>query len=197
MSVGYGLCECGCGQSVSVAPCSDKRWGWIKGAPIRFAKGHKKRKDLTGKTFGKYTVISFVMKNGRAYWKCACSCGFTKDVREDGLLEGRLLSCRTCVNVDHGHARTNARSSTYRSWRSMITRCTNRAHDSWKHYGGALPPVTVCSRWMKFKDFLMDMGERPKGTTISRLLDSGNYEPSNCIWHTPTQQWLERKRKVR
>jgi hypothetical protein len=32
------------------------------------------------------------------------------------------------------------------------------------------------------------MGERPRGTTIERERNEGNYEPGNCIWGTPVQQ---------
>jgi hypothetical protein len=35
-----GLCQCGCGQKTSVAPRNEKRYGWIKGEPVRFIKGH-------------------------------------------------------------------------------------------------------------------------------------------------------------
>jgi hypothetical protein len=49
---------------------------------------------------------------------------------------------------------------------------------------------------MSFSDFLEDMGERPKGTTLSRFRDTGDYEPGNCAWHTKTQQEKERRNKL-
>lgn len=48
--------------------------------------------------------------------------------------------------------------------------------------------VTVCARWNDFQLFLADMGERPKGTTLGRFNDLGNYEPGNCAWQTVSEQ---------
>jgi len=36
-------CECGCGLPVSIAPCNNKKWGWVKGQPIRFIHNHHHR----------------------------------------------------------------------------------------------------------------------------------------------------------
>jgi hypothetical protein len=62
----------------------------------------------------------------------------------------------------------------------------------WDSYGGANPPVTICDRWLDqkhgFNNFLADLGERRKGTTLGRFGDVGNYEPSNVAWMTPMQQ---------
>lgn len=59
-----------------------------------------KRKDLTGKRFGRYTVIEYVGtkydKNGgnaKAQWKCKCDCGNIRVVNSASLLLGRSKSC--------------------------------------------------------------------------------------------------------
>lgn len=36
-----GWCECGCGRRTTVAPQSHRRWGYVKGVPLRFARGHR------------------------------------------------------------------------------------------------------------------------------------------------------------
>ncbi len=57
--------------------------------------------DLTGKRFGKWTVIGFVdRKNTRnriAYWECLCRCGTRKKVLQSSLLNGTSTSCGQCV----------------------------------------------------------------------------------------------------
>lgn len=49
---GYGLCACGCGQTTKLAPSTDSRRGWVKGAPMKFLLGHVgKMKAGTGKGY--------------------------------------------------------------------------------------------------------------------------------------------------
>lgn len=50
--------------------------------------------DLTGKTFGYYTVIGRSDKKGHcAYWNCRCICGNEKSVQSQALLSGLTRSC--------------------------------------------------------------------------------------------------------
>jgi hypothetical protein len=76
-------------------------------------------------------------------------------------------------------------SPTYVSWKGMKSRC---------RLGGAYyGRVEVCDRWLKFENFLADMGERPDGLTLDRIDNDGNYEPGNCRWATPKQQSANRR----
>ena len=70
---------------------------------------------------------------------------------------------------------------TYRSWHTMKTRCKA---------GGcyAMLGVRVCQRWETFENFLEDMGIRPEGTTLDRIVTDGHYEPDNCRWATAETQ---------
>lgn len=77
-------------------------------------------------------------------------------------------------------------SGTFRSWASMITRCTNTKVPSYQRYGAR--GVKVCDRWKSFSNFLSDMGERPQGTSLDRIDNDGNYELGNCRWATSAQQ---------
>lgn len=38
-----GLCECGCGEPVPIAVQNHTRFGWVKGQPMRFIRGHNNR----------------------------------------------------------------------------------------------------------------------------------------------------------
>lgn len=58
---------------------------------------HKTRKDLTGKKFGRLTVLSFHHSNDGAYWLCECECGERRVVNSYSLTSGHTKSCG-CYN---------------------------------------------------------------------------------------------------
>lgn len=88
------------------------------------------------------------------------------------------------VNETHGMSR----SPTYVCWNNMIQRCTNENRQDYQYYGGI--GITVCSEWYKFKNFLEDMGIKPKDLTLDRIdVDKGYYK-ENCRWATRHEQRL-------
>ncbi len=94
----------------------------------------------------------------------------------------------------HGHAGRNGFSPTYHSWACMVQRCTNPKRVSYKDYGGR--GIRVCKRWLKFDNFLADMGERPAGTSLDRRNTNGNYCKSNCRWATNKEQGTNTRANV-
>ena len=53
-----------------------------------------KFEDLTGKTFGKLTIIKRDSnKNKCTYWICKCNCGKVKSIRGQHLKDGLIVSC--------------------------------------------------------------------------------------------------------
>lgn len=86
--------------------------------------------------------------------------------------------------LKHGHRGSKKPSSTYISWRRMRQRCNNG-------YG-----FVVCIRWQNFLNFLEDMGERPKGRTLDRIDNKGDYEPDNCRWATSKEQGRNKRNNV-
>lgn len=81
----------------------------------------------------------------------------------------------------HGHRLSNrSRSSTYLTWAGMKQRCLNPKHKQYQDYGGR--GIKICKRWMKFEQFLKDMGVRPDGLTLDRINVDGSYCKRNCRW---------------
>jgi hypothetical protein len=44
-----------------------------------------------------------------------------------------------------------------------------------------------------FEQFFAELGPRPKGKTLDRIENDGNYEPGNVQWATPTEQLAHRR----
>jgi hypothetical protein len=155
--------------------------------------------DLTGKKFGMLQVIErsdekFV---GSVGWKCLCACGAKTIVRGTNLYNNTTKSCGCLRRQLTSQRRTThglTKSPTWRSWSSMKTRCNNPNYSESHSYKGR--GIKICDRWDKFENFLQDMGERPKGTSLDRIDVNGNYEPSNCRWATKDEQ-AQNKRKTK
>lgn len=46
--------------------------------------------DLTGKTFGRWTVLFY---DEHRHWRCRCECGTVKNVHRANLISGTSKSC--------------------------------------------------------------------------------------------------------
>ena len=96
----------------------------------------------------------------------------------------------------HGHSRNASEnkgkaSPTYSSWCAMKTRCNNPNFTRYSDYGGR--GITYDSAWEDYDNFLIDMGERPEGTTLDRIDVNKGYCKSNCRWGTEEQQKRSRR----
>jgi len=164
-----------------------------------------KPEDLTGKKFGRLTVIKYSGKRypkSKFIWLCICDCGNKTEVRGEYLKSGITKSCG-CIRIERmreGPRRMHGESKTrlHRIWAGMNTRCYRKNGDSYKHYGAR--GIKVCPPWLNdflnFKSWALSHGYQ-KNLTIDRINHNGNYEPKNCQFLTASENskkaWRDRK----
>lgn len=178
-----------------------------------------RHQDLTGKTFGYWTVIKLDhteqlyfngKKNGlRYYYLCHCKCGVEKIVIAQSLLKGTSKSCgcysfsdevnakRAETHKTHGYSRTRL----YKIWIGIKVRCYgNPNRKNYNLYGGR--GIKMCDEWindfMLFREWALTHGydenaERGE-CTIDRINVNGDYAPDNCRFITLQEQCNNRRK---
>lgn len=160
------------------------------------------KEDLTGRTFGKLTVLGFAgrrkFKGGNSVpmWLCQCACGSeAREVQETNLKSGTATACRDCSQRKHGGKGTRL----YRIYVGMKDRCYNPRSGNYERWGAR--GIVVCDRWLGksgFVNFAADMGEPPtEQHTLGRIDNDGPYCKENCQWETRLEQTRNRSNSVR
>lgn len=149
--------------------------------------------DLTGKTFGRLTVVERAENDkwNKTQWKCKCSCGNINIVLGHSLRCGDTKSCgclRTEILAKGNFVHGMVYSPEYNTWEKMIQRCRNPNNQAFKYYGGR--GIEVCQEWKdSFLVFYNHVGKRPSPKhSIDRIDNDGNYEPGNVKWSLRVEQ---------
>lgn len=115
------------------------------------------------------------------------TCGAKMIKKPSVIAKGHGFFCsRSCAAYARPKQHGMTNSPTYFSWAAMLQRCKNPRCHKFPTYGAV--GITVCEEWLKFDNFIADMGEKPKGYTIDRIDGTRGYSPDNCRWATPSQQ---------
>lgn len=84
-------CQCDCGKVVEV-----RKHSLLSGNTTSC--GCSRREDLTGKRFGRLTVIAYEGYKGCTMWRCRCDCGKETVTRASSLKNGTTTSCGCAVD---------------------------------------------------------------------------------------------------
>ena len=145
-----------------------------------------------GDRYGRLTVIALIKHRKNPKAECKCDCGNVCFPQRGALKNGRAQSCgckKTEDFISRATTHNKSKSIEYKTWRSIINRCTNTKIKEYKNYGGRGIKVL----WKSFEDFYADMGDRPPNSWIERINNNGNYEKNNCKWVSPKEN-LKNKR---
>lgn len=164
--------------------------------------------DLTGKKFGKLTVLSYAGKteHKKSLWLCICSCGNKTTAYGNNLNNGQNKSCgclwkETIKNISTKHSfASNGKTRFYKIFSGILQRCNNKHVTNFKNYGGR----GIKCLWKSFEEFRDDMYKSylkhikefgVDNTSIDRTNNNGNYCKENCVWATSKQQAKNRRRR--
>ena len=154
--------------------------------------------NLTGKVFGRLTVVKRVenSKKGEAQWECRCSCSNVLFVASEKLRKALVESCG-CLKVEQGktpYTKHGLRDlPEYDIWNNMKRRCHIKTHHKYKDYGAR--GIEVCDEWYSsFTKFYEDMGPRPSPDhSLERKDNNKGYFKENCKWATREDQQNNRR----
>lgn len=150
----------------------------------------ERREDFEGRTIGNLTVIGpdTSYDDGgdarRRRWICRCNiCGNVFTINHFTLKYNDPYSHCKCSQTGenaHRYKHGGTRSTLYRRWVNMKTRCYNPNDDSYRFYGGR--GIKVCDEWLSFenyRDWCVSNGW-DETKSVDRIDNDKWYSPDNC-----------------
>lgn len=176
---------------------------WINGRFFVLIMKKLTLQEIQNKKYGRLVVLSeshpikYSYRESRVM-NCLCDCGKKTLVHLSRLRANKTQSCG-CIHSEiisdlftkHGLRNTPE----YSVWHDMKRRCFDKNRKRYKDYGGR--GIKVSESWMKFSNFIKDMGFRPsKKHSLERINNNKDYSKDNCKWATTKEQSLNTRSNV-
>lgn len=200
------LCKCSCGKEITVYSSALVAGLTCSCGCLQRERAKENVKDLTGKIFGRLTVLRRDIENTtnrKAKWIVQCSCGNGRmfSVPGSALLSGNTRSCG-CLKRELSSLNnlkwTDEERMIVRHLAAMKQRCYNTSLPDYIHYGAR--GIKICAEWLNdsksFVEWAKKSGYKP-GLTIERIDCNGDYEPRNCCWISQEEQTKNMRRNIR
>lgn len=129
------LCQCECGNKTVKYSSQLKNTTKVVSCGCKTPKP-KCKYDLAGEVFGFLTVCEkSTVKSGRNYlWRCICECGNEVFANSTTLIKNEKKSCGCKTKAETSGTHGMYGTSTYKTWISMIERCTKEYRPSYDRY---------------------------------------------------------------
>lgn len=205
------VCRCDCGAVCEVDGQKLRKGHTTSCGCLKHENKGSSFEDLTGKKFGRLTVVGFLPQEERSSptycWRCVCDCGKEVFGNAAKMKSGVQVSCGCYRNEMIGNLNKKYEYSNkrlYGVYKSMLSRCYDENHREYHNYGGR--GIKVCDEWLG--EFGYDAFAKvayAKGydanaefheCTLERIDVNGDYEPNNICWIT-NQQQQENRRDVK
>jgi len=168
---------------------------------------------LESEIFGRLAVLRRVKssKSGSRSYECLCSCGNKIVVTGSSLLRNDGKATRSCgcarreyladrnkqikylgrENGQFKHGGTVQHPVEYKAYKNARNRCFNPNNPRFSDYGGR----GIKFLFTSFQQFFIELGSKPKGLSLDRIDNNGNYEPGNVRWATKQVQRNNQRRR--
>lgn len=144
-----------------------------------------KYKELSGQTFGKFTVIKRVgTQDKKSLWECRCSCGTILNVMSCSLNNKGNTGENLCKCGRGGYMEIGGNY-----WKSISESAKNRGikfnldiKDAWDLYLEQNRKCYLSGLPLKFKIGSSNERKGNQTASLDRLNSNGNYEIGNIMW---------------